>query len=59
MTRAARVIGQGDFEQLPLDQAHLVWFRLSRGRVRIETGSLERGVEELLQVGETLEARSR
>ena len=52
---AARVIDQGDFpEQLPLDQAHLAWFRLSRGRLRIETGSLERGVEELLQVGETV-----
>ena len=51
---AARVIDQGDFpEQLPLDQLHLVWFRLIRGRLRIETGSPERGVEELLQVGET------
>jgi DNA-binding CsgD family transcriptional regulator/tetratricopeptide (TPR) repeat protein len=51
---AARVIDQGDFpEQLPLDQLHLVYFRLSRGRLRIETGSPERGVEELLQVGET------
>ena len=52
---AARVIDQGDFpEQLPLDQVHLVWFRLYRGRLRIETGSPERGVEELLQVGETV-----
>ena len=52
---AARVIDQGGFpEQLPLDQVHLVWFRLHRGRVRIETGSPERGVEELLQVGETV-----
>ena len=52
---AARVIDEGDFpEQLPLDQVHLVWFRLSRGRLRIETGSPERGVEELLQVGETV-----
>jgi DNA-binding CsgD family transcriptional regulator len=51
---AARVIDEGDFpEQLPLDQGHLVWFRLIRGRLRIETGSPERGVEELLQVGET------
>jgi DNA-binding CsgD family transcriptional regulator len=51
---AARVIDQGDFpEQLPLDQLHLVHFRLSRGRLRIETGSPARGVEELLQVGET------
>jgi DNA-binding CsgD family transcriptional regulator len=51
---AARVIDQGDFpEQLPLDQLHLVHFRLSRGRLRIETGSPGRGVEELLQVGET------
>jgi DNA-binding CsgD family transcriptional regulator len=49
---AARVIDQGDFpEQLPLDQLHLAWFRLYRGRLRIETGSPERGVEELLQVG--------
>jgi DNA-binding CsgD family transcriptional regulator len=52
---AKRVIDEGDFpEQLPLDQVHLVWFRLHRGRLRIETGSPERGVEELLQVGETL-----
>jgi DNA-binding CsgD family transcriptional regulator len=52
---AARVIDEGDFpEQLPLDQVHLVWFRLNRARLRIETGSPERGVEELLQVGETL-----
>jgi DNA-binding CsgD family transcriptional regulator len=52
---AARVIDEGDFpEQLPLDQVHLVWFRLYRGRLRIETGSLERGVEELRQVGETV-----
>jgi DNA-binding CsgD family transcriptional regulator len=52
---AARVIDRGGFpEQLPLDQVHLVWFRLHRARVRIETGSPERGVEELLQVGETV-----
>src|SRR5262249_46272826 len=47
---AARVIDGGDFpEQLPPDQLHLVWFRLHRARLRIETGSPERGVEELLQ----------
>jgi DNA-binding CsgD family transcriptional regulator len=52
---AARVIDRGGFpEQLPLDQVHLVWFRLHRARLRIETGSPEQGVEELLQVGETL-----
>src|SRR5262249_30473356 len=52
---AARVIDEGDFpEQLPPDQVHLVWFRLYRGRLRIETGSPERGVEELLQIGETV-----
>jgi DNA-binding CsgD family transcriptional regulator len=52
---AARVIDEGDFpEQLPLDQLHLVWFRLYRGRLRIKTGRPERGVEELLQVGETV-----
>jgi DNA-binding CsgD family transcriptional regulator len=52
---AARVIDQGGFpEQLPLDQVHLVWFRLYRGRLRIETGSPKRGVEELRQVGETV-----
>jgi DNA-binding CsgD family transcriptional regulator len=51
---AARVIDQGGFpEQLPVDQVHPIWFRLNRGRVRIATGSPERGVEELLQVGET------
>ena len=52
---AARTIDQGDFpEQLPLGQVPLVWFRLSRGRLRVETGNPERGVEELLQVGETV-----
>jgi DNA-binding CsgD family transcriptional regulator len=52
---AARVIDRGGFpEQLPLDQVHLVWFRLHRGRLRIETGSPERGVDELRQVGETV-----
>jgi DNA-binding CsgD family transcriptional regulator len=52
---AARVIDRGGFpEQLPLDQVHLVWFRLYRARVRIQTGSPERGVEELRQVGETV-----
>jgi DNA-binding CsgD family transcriptional regulator len=52
---AMRVIDRGDFpERLPLNQVPLVWFRLSRGRVRIETGSAERGVDELLQVGETV-----
>ncbi len=51
---AAHVIDQGGFpEQLPVDQVHPIWFRLNRGRVRIATGSLEWGVEELLQVGET------
>jgi DNA-binding CsgD family transcriptional regulator len=51
---AARVIDQGDFpEQLPLDQVHPIYVRLIRGRLRIETGSPERGIEELLQVGET------
>ena len=52
---AARVIDQGDFpEQLPLDQFHLVYVGLYRGRLRIETGSPERGVDDLLQVGETV-----
>jgi DNA-binding CsgD family transcriptional regulator len=52
---AARVIAEGDFpEQLPLDELHLVWLRLTRGRLRIETGSPEPGLEELLQVGETV-----
>src|SRR5262249_31717485 len=52
---AARVIDQGDFpEQLPLEQVLLIRFRLSRGRLRIETGSPERGLDELLQGGETV-----
>jgi DNA-binding CsgD family transcriptional regulator len=52
---AAGVIEKGDFpEQLPPDQLHLAYFRLSRARLRIETGSPEQGVEELLQVGETV-----
>jgi DNA-binding CsgD family transcriptional regulator len=52
---AARVIDEGDFpEQLPLDEVHLVGFRLARGRMRIVTGSPEQGVEELLQIGETV-----
>jgi DNA-binding CsgD family transcriptional regulator len=53
---AARVIDRGGFpEELPVDQVHLVWFRLHRARLRIETGMPERGVEELLQVGETVQ----
>jgi DNA-binding CsgD family transcriptional regulator len=52
---AARVIYESGFpEGLPLDQVHLVGFRLARGRVRIETGNPEQGVEELLQIGETV-----
>jgi DNA-binding CsgD family transcriptional regulator len=51
---AARVIDEGGFpDQLPLSQVPLIWFRLIRGRLRIEAGSPERGVEDLLQVGET------
>jgi DNA-binding NarL/FixJ family response regulator len=51
---AARVIDEGGLsEQLPLNQHPFVWFRLIRGRLRIETGSPERGVEDLLRVGET------
>src|SRR5262249_38447927 len=53
--QAARVIDRGAFpEQLPVDQVSLVWFRLSRGRLRIETGSPGRGVDALLRVGETV-----
>jgi DNA-binding CsgD family transcriptional regulator len=52
---AAAVIEEGEFsEQLPPDQLNLAYFRLSRARLRIETGSPGRGVEELLQVGETV-----
>jgi DNA-binding CsgD family transcriptional regulator len=52
---AARVIDRGGFaEQLPLDRVHLVWFRLHRARVRIDTGRPEQGVQELFEVGETL-----
>jgi DNA-binding CsgD family transcriptional regulator len=52
---AAQVIHQGGFpEQLPLDQFHLVYVRLCRGRLRITMGSPDRGVEELLQAGETV-----
>jgi DNA-binding NarL/FixJ family response regulator len=52
---AARVIDDGDFpERLPLDQFHLIGLRLPRGCLRIETGSPEQGVEELLEVGETV-----
>ena len=52
---ATRVIDEGEFpEQLPLDQLYLVSFRLCRGHLRIQTGSPERGVEELLQVGQTV-----
>jgi DNA-binding CsgD family transcriptional regulator len=55
LDEAGRVIDRGDFpEHLPLAEVHLVWFRLYRGRLRIETGSPERGVEDLLQVGETV-----
>ena len=53
--QAARVIERGGFaEQLPIDQFEFVYVRLYRSRLRIETGSPERGVDELLQVGETV-----
>ena len=52
--RRASSTGGGFPEQLPLDQVPLVWFRLHRARVRIETGNPERGVEELRQAGQTL-----
>jgi DNA-binding CsgD family transcriptional regulator len=52
---ATRVIEEAGFpEQLPIEQIHLVSFRAMRALVRIETGSPERGVEELLQVGESV-----
>jgi DNA-binding CsgD family transcriptional regulator len=52
---ATRVIDEAGFpEQLPIEQVHLVAFGAMRALVRIETGSPGRGVEELLQVGETL-----
>jgi DNA-binding CsgD family transcriptional regulator/tetratricopeptide (TPR) repeat protein len=55
VAEAARVIDEGDFpEQLPLDELHPAYFRLYRARLRIESGSPDRGVEELLQVGETV-----
>jgi DNA-binding CsgD family transcriptional regulator len=51
---AAQVLDQGGFpEELPLDQVPVIWLQLIRGRLRIETGSPERGVEDLLQVGES------
>jgi DNA-binding CsgD family transcriptional regulator len=51
---AARAIDEGDFpQQLPLEQFDHVYVRLYRGRLQIETGSPERGVEELLGVGDT------
>jgi DNA-binding CsgD family transcriptional regulator len=51
---ATQAIDQGDFpQQLPVEQFHHVYVRLNRGRLHIETGSPERGVEELLGVGET------
>jgi DNA-binding CsgD family transcriptional regulator len=50
---AAAVIAEGGFpEQLPVN-LNLNFFRLARGRLRIETGAAERGVEELLAVGAT------
>jgi DNA-binding CsgD family transcriptional regulator len=52
---ATRVIEEAGFpEELPIERAHLVPFRAMRALVRIETGSPERGVEELLQVGEAV-----
>jgi DNA-binding CsgD family transcriptional regulator len=51
---AAQVLDQGGFpEELPLGQVPVIWLQLIRGRLRIETGSPERGVEDLLQVGES------
>ena len=53
---AARVVAQAGFpEQLPMN-GHLVFFRLARGRLRVEGAAPERGVAELLQLGETVRA---
>jgi DNA-binding CsgD family transcriptional regulator len=51
---AARVIAEAGFpEQLPVN-GHLIFFRLARGRLRIESAAPEQGVTELLQLGETV-----
>jgi hypothetical protein len=51
---ASRIVAQSGIpEQLPTN-LHLAWFRLARGQLRNETGDPERGVEELLEVGETV-----
>ncbi len=50
---AARVVAQGGFpEKLP-PNLHLVAFRFARSRLRIETGDPGRGVDELLDIGDT------
>jgi len=50
---AARVVAQGGFpEELPRN-LHLVAFRFARSRLRIETGDPARGVDELLDIGDT------
>ena len=51
---AARVVAGGGFaEKLPMN-LHLNFLRLARARLRIETGDPARGVEELLEIGETV-----
>lgn len=51
---ADRVIAQAAVPQEASGSVQLAWFSLARGRVRIETGRAELGVEELLRVGETM-----
>jgi DNA-binding CsgD family transcriptional regulator len=49
---ATAVLGHaGLLEELPVS-AHLFFFQLARGRLRIESGEVARGVDELLVLGE-------
>jgi DNA-binding CsgD family transcriptional regulator len=49
---AASVVGDAGFPEQPPANVHLNFLRLIRGRLRIQSGAPERGVEELLELGQ-------
>lgn len=51
-SEAEHIIEEAGFADQPPASIHLAWLALARGRARIETGRPERGVEDLLQIGE-------
>ena len=56
LDEAQRMLAQSPFPDALPPNAHLNYFRLGRGRLWIESGEVERGVAELLALGEVTKA---